>query len=41
MLPAFDAGEYYRETDDRSIDPSEKYTRPLIEILLRKRKEIA
>lgn len=37
---AFDSGEYYRENDDRSVDPSEKYTRPLIEILLRKRKLI-
>jgi len=37
---AFDAGEYYREDDDRSIDPAEKYTRPLVETLLRKRKQI-
>jgi hypothetical protein len=34
---AFDAGEYYHEKEDRSIDPSEKYTRPLVEGLLRKR----
>lgn len=34
---AFDSGEYYRENDDRSIDLSEKYTRPLIESLLRER----
>src|SRR5439155_8287362 len=26
---AFDAGEFYRDNDDRSIDPPEKYTRPL------------
>ena len=38
---AFDNGEFYRENDDRSIDPSEKYTRPLIENLLRKQKKIS
>jgi hypothetical protein len=27
---AFDAGEYSHDDDDRSTDPSEKYTRPLI-----------
>lgn len=32
---AFDAGEYYRDNDDKNVDPSEKYTRPLIEELLR------
>ena len=37
---AFDSGEFYRENDDRSIDPTEKYTRPLIESLLRKQKQI-
>jgi hypothetical protein len=34
---AFDAGEFYREDDDRNIDPAEKYTRPLIEELLKNR----
>jgi hypothetical protein len=37
---AFDAGEFYRNNDDRSIDPSEKYTRPLVENLLKKQKLI-
>ena len=37
---AFDAGEYYRENDDKSIDPAEKYTRPLVKTLLIKRKLI-
>lgn len=37
---AFDAGEFYRPGDDRSIDPAEKYTRPLVETLLRKQKQI-
>jgi hypothetical protein len=37
---AFDAGEFYRDNDDRSFDPSEKYTRPLIESLLKKQKLI-
>lgn len=37
---AFDSGEYYRDGDDRSIDPAETYTRPLVENLLRKRKQI-
>lgn len=32
---AFDSGEFYRYNDERSIDPSEKYTRPLVESLLR------
>ncbi len=34
---AFDSGEYYRKDDDENIDPAEKYTKPLIEKLLRKR----
>ena len=34
---AFDSGEFYRENDDRSIDPAEKYTKPLIERFLKKR----
>ena len=34
---AFDCGEYYHFDDDRSIEPAEKYTRPFIEALLRKR----
>ena len=38
---AFDSGEYYREDDDSNIDPPETYTRPLVERLLRKRKQIA
>jgi hypothetical protein len=37
---AFDAGEYYRENDDRSIDPAEKYTKPLIEAFLKKQQII-
>jgi hypothetical protein len=37
---AFDAGEFYRPNDDRSVDPSETYTRPLIEKLLRRQKQI-
>lgn len=34
---AFDAGEYYRENDAKSINPTEKYTKPLIEELLKRR----
>lgn len=34
---AFDSGEFYRQDDDRSVDPAEKYTKPLIEELLKKR----
>jgi len=34
---AFDAGEFYRQEDDKSVDPSEKYTKPLIAEFLRKR----
>lgn len=37
---AFDSGEYYRKVDKENIDPSEKYTRPLIESLLKKRELI-
>jgi len=37
---AFDAGEFYRDHDDKSIDPSEKYTRPLVESLLKQNKKI-
>jgi hypothetical protein len=37
---AFDAGEFYRDNDDRQIKPSEKYTRPLVESLLKKQKLI-
>lgn len=37
---AFDSGEFYRENDDKTIDPSEKYTRPLIETLLKNNKRI-
>jgi hypothetical protein len=28
---AFDAGEFVHPGDDRSVDPVEKYTRPLID----------
>jgi hypothetical protein len=31
---AFDAGEYYRETDPPGTDPEVKYTRPLIDAFL-------
>jgi hypothetical protein len=34
---AFDSGELHRKGDDKSIDPSEKYTRPLIKDFLSKR----
>lgn len=34
---AFDAGEYYRANDDKSISPDIKYTKPLIEELLKSR----
>ncbi|WP_316765635.1 hypothetical protein [Pedobacter frigiditerrae] len=34
---AFDAGEYPRTNDDKTIDPAEKYTRPFIEDMLKKR----
>lgn len=27
---AFDQGEYYHKDDDRSIDPAEKYTKPML-----------
>ena len=37
---AFDSGEYYRKEDAENIDPAEKYTKPLIEKLLRKRKKL-
>jgi hypothetical protein len=37
---AFDAGEYYRPEDDPKIDPVETYTKPMIEKLLKKIKEI-
>lgn len=37
---AFDSGEYNRKEDDINIDPVEKYTKPMIEDLLRKRKLI-
>jgi hypothetical protein len=37
---AFDAGEYYREDDDRNINPAEEYTKPLIEELLKNRQII-
>lgn len=34
---AFDSGEFYRPNDDKSVDPAEKYTKPLVEELLKKR----
>jgi hypothetical protein len=37
---AFDSGQFVREHDDNSIVPSEKYTRPLVESLLRRRQLI-
>jgi hypothetical protein len=37
---AFDAGEFYRPGEDRGINPSEKYTMPLVETILRKQKQI-
>ncbi|MFN0292670.1 hypothetical protein [Pedobacter helvus] len=37
---AFDAGEYYRTEDDATINPIEKYTRPLIEEFLKKLNKI-
>ena len=37
---AFDAGEYYHIGDDKTVDPSEKYTKFLIEIILKKKKLI-
>lgn len=37
---AFDSGEYYRENDDKSINPAEKYTKPLVGELLKKRGQI-
>jgi hypothetical protein len=33
---AFDAGEYRHSKDDKSIDPSEKYTRPRVIQVLKK-----
>ncbi|MGL1889100.1 MAG: hypothetical protein OCD76_21485 [Reichenbachiella sp.] len=33
---AFDAGEYIRSTDGEDVDPELKYTKPLIEALLKK-----
>ncbi|MBD0332803.1 MAG: hypothetical protein ICV66_09115, partial [Chitinophagaceae bacterium] len=32
---AFDSGEFYRQDDDKSVDPAEKYTKPLVEVLLK------
>ena len=34
---AFDSGEFYRPHDDKSVDPAEKYTKPLVEQLLKKK----
>jgi|SRR6476469_7801716 len=33
---AFDAGEFHHPNDDSSINPEEKYTRPLVKKLLKK-----
>jgi hypothetical protein len=38
---AFDSGEYYRKEDEPNIDPAEKYTKPLIQAILKDRKLIA
>ena len=35
VYSAFDEGEYYHDKDSLDIDPAEKYTRPLIESILR------
>ena len=37
---AFDSGEFNREGDDKTFAPPEKYTKPLVEILLKKNKLI-
>lgn len=37
---AFDAGEYYPKGDDRTLEPSEKYTKSYIEEVLKKNKLI-
>ena len=37
---AFDAGEFFRKDDDKNIDPPDEYTKPLVEILLKKNKLI-
>ena len=37
---AFDDGEYYHIGDDKTVDPSEKYTKPCIEKILKKKKLI-
>ncbi|MDX6748182.1 hypothetical protein SHK09_15400 [Polaribacter sp. PL03] len=37
---AFDSGEYHHNGDDKNIDPEEKYTKPMIENLLKKQKMI-
>ena len=34
---AFDSGEFYRRDDEKSVVPAEKYTKPLIKELLKKR----
>lgn len=38
---AFDSGEYCRQEDSKSVDPAEKYIKPLIEELLKKRNLIS
>ena len=37
---AFDAGEFYHEGDDSTVDPSQKYTKHYIEKVLKKSKLI-
>jgi hypothetical protein len=32
---AFDQGEYYHPEDSRDVDPEEKYTKPMIQAVLR------
>lgn len=34
IYEAFDAGEYFRESDSEDVDPVEKYTRPALSKLL-------
>ena len=34
---AFDSGEFYRDKNEDSSDPSVKYTKPLVESMLKKR----
>lgn len=38
---AFDCGEYFRPNDSKDVDPPEKYTKPLINKLLKELKKIS